>query len=146
LSPAFLPSDAAAPATDVAVNETALSVPEVALRTFAPVVGPSVHEPTVAMPLAFVVAVGPETDPPPLTTVNVTSSPATGEPFWSVTTTDGDGETGAPAVPVIDVEELAASDVATSGTAGVLSPLHPTSASRATEETSRALRKENFIT
>jgi hypothetical protein len=100
---------------DVAVKETLASVPEVALRTFAPVTGPSVHEPTVAIPEPLVVTVAPETEPPPLTTANVTGAPSIGDPFWSVTTTEGGGVTTVPATPVTDVEEFAASVVATDG-------------------------------
>jgi hypothetical protein len=80
LSPPFFVTDAAAPAVDVAVNVTTGSVPVTALSTFSPTDGPSVH-PTVATPDASVVAVAPDTDPPPLTTVNVTGAPAIGDPF-----------------------------------------------------------------
>jgi len=121
LSPAFLASEAAAPAVDVAVKVTAVSVPDVAFRTFSPVTGPSVHKPTVAMPEASVVTVAPDTDPPPLTTVNVTVARPIGDPFWSVTVTEGGGVTTAPAAPDTEVDEFAASVVATDGS--VLSPL-----------------------
>jgi hypothetical protein len=135
------------PATDVAVKETALSVPEVALSTFAPIVGPSVQEPTLAIPEEFVVAVAPETEPPPLMTENVTVAPASGEPFWSLTTTDGGGETATPATPVSAVAELAASEVGTRTTVGVVSPpLQPTNAKRMNAEASRAATTEDFFT
>ena len=125
--------DAAAPAVDVAVNATPASVPEVALRTFAPATGPSVHDPTVATPEAFVVTVSPETDPPPLTTEKVTVEPLIGDPFWSFTITEGGGVTAAPTTPLTEVEEFAESAVATGGsvTEGfVLSPPQLMPASR----------------
>lgn len=100
------------------MKATAVSNPEVALRTFAPVTGPSVHEPTVAMPVASVVTVAPEIDPPPLTTAKVTGTPPIGDPFWSFTITEGGGVTGSPATPVTEVEEFAASVVATGGGGG----------------------------
>src|SRR5206468_1813150 len=50
---------------------------------------PSFHEPTVAMPAAFVVALPPVSEPPPLPTANVTDVPETGLPNASVTSTDG---------------------------------------------------------
>ena len=114
------------------MNETAVSVPDVALRTFAPATGPSVHEPTVAMPASFVVTVSPETDPPPLTNAKVTVTPAIGDPFWSFTITEGGGVTAAPTMPVTDVAEFAANAVATGGpvTEGVLSPPQLMQASR----------------
>jgi len=140
LSPAFLASEAAAPAVDVAVKATPVSVPEVASRTFAPVTGPSVHEPTVAMPEALVVTVAPDTDPPPLTTAKVTLAPPIGDPFWSLTKTEGGGVTTPPATPGTEVEEFAASVVATEGsTEGpVVSPLQLMEASRRNAEASRA--------
>ena len=129
---------------DVTVKETPLSVPEVALRTFDPVTGPSVHEPTVAVPEALVVVVAPETDPPPLTTAKVTVAPSIGDPFWSLTITEGDGVTTAPATPVTEVEEFAASVVATEGV--VCSPLQLMKASRINVEASRVALTENLFT
>ena len=41
------------------------------------------------MPDALLVAVAPVTVPPPLVTVNVTTAPATGVPFWSDRRTEG---------------------------------------------------------
>jgi hypothetical protein len=137
---------------DVAVKVTPASVPEVALRTFAPVTGPSVHEPTVAMPEASVVTVAPETDPPPLTTSNVTDTPLIGDAFWSFTITEGGGVTAAPATPVTDVAEFAASVVATGGGGGaegpggaVDSPLQLMYASRSTAGASRAALTESLF-
>jgi hypothetical protein len=147
LSPPFFASDAALPATDVAVNETALRAPEVALRTFAPIVGPRVQEPTVAIPESLVVAFAPETEPPPLTTEKVTGAPDNGDPFWSLTRTDGAGPTTVPATPVSAVEELAAIAVATSGTVGVFSPpLQPRNVRRMKAAVSVAGPMENFFT
>jgi hypothetical protein len=84
----------------VAVKETLESVPEVAVRTFAPVTGPSVHEPTVAMPEAFVTAVPLVTDPPPDATAKVTDTPDVGLPLASFTITDGGIGTALPAAAV----------------------------------------------
>jgi hypothetical protein len=145
LSPAFFASEAAAPAVEVAVNATALRVPEVALRTLGPAVGPSVHEPTVAMPEASEIAVAPETDPPPLATANVTVTPLIGDPFWSSMTTDGGGVTTEPATPVMDAEELAASVVATGGPVFV-SLLQLVKASNRNTGASRAALREAFFT
>jgi hypothetical protein len=89
LSPEFFASVAAGPEVDDALNETAPNDPVVALRTFAPTIGPRVHEPTVAMPAAFVMAPAPATDPPPDATVKVTVTPGVGLPFASFTRTDG---------------------------------------------------------
>lgn len=125
MSPAFLASVAATPAVEVDMNATPPSIPDVALRTLAPVTGPSVHEPTAAMPEAFVVTTAPETEPPPLATAKVTIAPSIGDPFWSLTMTDGGGVTTVPAAPVMDVEEFAVRVVATEGITGgaVVSPL-----------------------
>ncbi len=100
MSPAFFASDAAAPARDVAVNETAVRDPDVAVRTFAPTAGPSVHPPTVAIPDAFVTAVPPVTDPPPDATANVTDTPEAGLPFASFIRTEGGVDTALPAAAV----------------------------------------------
>ena len=74
------------------------SVPLVAVRVFGPAMGPSVHDPTVAMPAVVVVALAPVIDPPPDATANVTATPATGLPLTSVTFTDGGGDTSVPTV------------------------------------------------
>ena len=66
----------AEPTVAVAVNVTAVSDPAVAVSVFAPIVPPNFHEPTVAMPEAFVFAKPPVTEPPPLATAKVTST------FW----------------------------------------------------------------
>src|SRR5207247_1407413 len=76
-------------------------VPDVAERVFGPAVGPSVHDVTAAIPLAFVVTgVAGVTEPPPDATANVTPTPATGFPFASRTTTEGFTGTVVPAVAV----------------------------------------------
>jgi hypothetical protein len=129
---------------DVAVKATGLSDPEVASRTFAPATGPSVHEPTVATPDESVVTVAPDTDPPPLTTVKVTVAPPIGNPFWSFTITEGDGVTTAPAAPVRDVAEFAATVVAT--VAFVDSPPQLMQASRRNAGASRAGPRKSFFT
>jgi hypothetical protein len=100
LSPAFFVIDAAAPATEIAVKETAGSDPELTLRTFVPVTGPRVQPPTVAIPEAFVVAVAPVTVPPPLATVKVTATSGFGFPFTSLMITDGATATALPAAAV----------------------------------------------
>jgi hypothetical protein len=145
LSPAFFASEAAAPAVDVAVNATGVRPPKVALTTLVPVVGPSVHEPTVAIPEAPEVTVAPETDPPPPTTANDTVAPLIGDPFWSFTTTDGAGVTTAPATPVMEIEELAASVVATDG-AIFSPPLQLAKTIRRNAGTSRAALIRTFFT
>ena len=82
LSPALTAICVAAPAVALAVNVTGLPVsPEevaASVLLFVPAVVPSVHEVTVAMPLAFVVALPPVTPPPPEPTANVTLTPLFG--------------------------------------------------------------------
>ena len=51
-----------------------------AVSVFAPAVVPSVHEPTVATPLAFVVWLTEVAEPPPEATPKVTITPLTGLP------------------------------------------------------------------
>ena len=140
MSPEFFASDVAAPAVEVAVNVTPARVPDVAVRTFAPAEGPSVQDPTVATPDASVTTVAPETEPPPLVTENVTDSPAIGDPRWSLTTTDGGGDTADPATPLIDVDELAEIVVATAGPASP--PPQPRKASRRNVDASRCVLTE----
>ena len=53
----------------------------VADTELSPTASPRVHDPTVAIPEVSVVTVAPETDPPPLTTANVTVAPPSGDPF-----------------------------------------------------------------
>src|SRR4051812_31310683 len=107
---------AAEPTVPVAVN-VADSEPAFAVRVFGPTVTPSVQLPTVAIPLAFVVAVPPVTLPPPVATVNVTVAPGTGLPFASLMSTDGAVATAVPAIadcasPALFVIEAAAPTVA----------------------------------
>jgi hypothetical protein len=75
----------------VAVKTTGLpaSPVDVAASVFAPTDDPSVHEPTVATPSAFVVAAPPWTVPPPAVGAKVTLTPPTGMFSGSVTITDG---------------------------------------------------------
>ena len=116
LSPDTSATLAAAPAA-VAVKVIVGTPVNVAVSVFVPEVAPSVQLPSVAMPLPFVIAVAPVTEPPPEATANVTLAPVTGVPAKSRTSTEGamasatDGaanwllpaliviETGTPAVP-----------------------------------------------
>ena len=59
-------------------EKVVLNAPDVAVSVLTPAVAPNVHEPTVAMPAAFVVAFTPVALPPPLATANTTAAPATG--------------------------------------------------------------------
>ena len=65
------------------------SVPLVAVIVLAPTSAPSVQDPTVAMPLAFVTCVAPVMVPPPEATAKLTVTPATGMLFTSRTITLG---------------------------------------------------------
>jgi hypothetical protein len=100
LSPAFFERVAAGPGMDVAVNETAARDPVVAVRTFVPTIGPRVHEPTVAIPAAFVEAAAPVTEPPPDATAKFTVTPDIALPFASFTSTEGAVATALPATAV----------------------------------------------
>ena len=75
-----------------------VSPEEVAVSVFVAAVAPNVHEPTVAMPDASVVAVSPVAEPPPVATANVTEIPALGLPPESVTRTEGGIVTAVPTV------------------------------------------------
>jgi hypothetical protein len=97
------------------------------------------------MPEEFVVTVPPETDPPPLIIAKLTVAPAIGDPCWSFTMTDGGGVTAAPAMPVIDVDEFAASAVATWGSVGDLSPPQLMQAIRRNAGASQAALTEGFF-
>src|SRR5689334_14537443 len=89
--PALSASCVAAPAVPVAVNVTGLPVnpADVAVSVFDPAVVPSVHDPTVAIPLPLVGCEPPATLPPPVATAKVTVTPATALPNESLTATDG---------------------------------------------------------
>jgi hypothetical protein len=63
--------------------------PLVAVSVLPPAAVPSVQLPTVAIPLALVVAEPPATLPPPDATANVTATPFTGFPAASLTITLG---------------------------------------------------------
>ena len=80
-----------AAARPVAPNVTGLPVrpAAVAVSVLTPMVMPSCHEPTVATPLASVVALPPVSEPLPRPIAKVTDVPGTGLPNWSVTITDG---------------------------------------------------------
>ncbi len=102
----------AAPAVPVAVNVTGLPVRPVAVAVtvFAPATVPSVHEVSVAIPLAFVttgVAVTGTMLPPPAVTVKVTATPATGLLSASRTSTEGGAATAVFTGAVCVVTEFA---------------------------------------
>ena len=106
-------SSAAAAGLTVAVNTTGVRLPTWAVRVLLPEVAPRVQLPTVAMPLASVSGVTMVTEPSPTTGEKMTLAPATGLPLRSTTSTEGSGVTGAPAVPVSVVAELAETTAAT---------------------------------
>ncbi|HOX20742.1 MAG TPA: hypothetical protein PLI70_07445, partial [Gemmatimonadales bacterium] len=88
-----------------------------AVTVFVPAVPPSVHDVSVAMPLAFVsTGVTGRMDPPPPVTAKVTATPATGLLPASRTSTDGGAATGKPAVSLCVVTEFAAIWVAAPAT------------------------------
>src|SRR5690606_20384963 len=70
-----------------------------AVTVLAPVAGPRVQEPTVAMPSAPLSTDAPATVPPPDATAKVTDTPATTLPPASVTLTAGGNGTGSPTSP-----------------------------------------------
>ena len=128
----------------VAVKMTGASEPAVALNVFAPALGPRVHEPTVAIPAASVGTEPPLTEPPPLCTTNSTVTPATGAPFWSVTRTDGAGETALFAAPVSVVLVVATIVVGTEGSVP-LSPLHALNASTTIAAVDRSAMRVDLL-
>jgi hypothetical protein len=71
---------AAAPAAPLALKVTEESPLLEALSVFGPAVVPSVHDPTVAMPVESVTIDAPLTAPPPAVTENVTVTPPIGAP------------------------------------------------------------------
>ncbi len=89
LSPASSAIEAAAPATPVAWNVIEARPVELTEMVLAPALVPSCHEPTVATPLASVVALPPVSEPPPEPIEKATATPATGLACASVTSTDG---------------------------------------------------------
>lgn len=99
----------------VAVKMTGVSEPTDAVNVFGPAPAPRLHEPTVAIPDASVVTDPPVTEPPPAVTTKFTDTPAIGTAFWSVTSTDGAGETTLLTAPASDVVVVAASVVGTGG-------------------------------
>ena len=101
------------PTVPVALKVTGLPVrpAAVAVTLFAPAVVPSVHEVSVATPLAFVLTLPPLAGtvlPPPLATVKVTDTPLTGLPPASVTRTLGGALTAVPAGALCVVVDTAA--------------------------------------
>ena len=70
---------------------------DVAVREFVPELVPSVHAPTVAVPVASVAALPPTTEPPPVAT-NVTAMLGTGLPKLSVSLIEGGVVTAVPTV------------------------------------------------
>ena len=64
-----------------------MNVPTVAVNVLGPAMPPSVHEPTVAMPCALVVAFAPFTTPPPDAIAKSTAAFGTGLPPTSFTIT-----------------------------------------------------------
>jgi hypothetical protein len=90
----------AGPAVPVAVKVTGEPESPVAVAdiVLAPAAAPSVHDPTDALPEAFVVVVRDVPEPPPDATVKVTDVPDTALPPESVTTTDGATATADPTV------------------------------------------------
>ncbi len=100
--PAFRAICLAAPALPVALKVTGepLRPVLVAVRVLAPAVVPKVQLPTVAMPLALVVAEALVSEPPPLATAKVTFTPDTGLLLASLTMTLGAVATAVPATAV----------------------------------------------
>lgn len=81
----------------VAVNVTGVATPATFARNaFAPGEAPIVHDETAATPAALVVVDPGVTLPPPAVTVNVTDTPGTALPYWSMTFTDGGVDTFVP--------------------------------------------------
>ena len=70
-----------------------------AKREFPPM-DPSVHEPTVAMPLSLLIALAPEIEPLPLRIENVTVIPHAAPPALLMIFTDGGMGTAKPATAV----------------------------------------------
>jgi hypothetical protein len=92
----------ATPAVPVAVKVSGDPVSPllVAVSVLPPTIDPSVQLPTVAMPLALVVALPPVMLPPPVATANVTVTPETGLSNASRTRTLGAVVTAVPTVAV----------------------------------------------
>lgn len=84
----------------VAVKMTVGNPGADAVSVLTPGEAPSVQLPSVAMPLALVIAAATVSEPPPEVMVNVTFTPATGMPAKSLTSTDGAVATALPAAAV----------------------------------------------
>jgi hypothetical protein len=91
----------------VAVNVTGGKPATVAVIVFTPADGPSVQLPTVATPLAFVVAAAPVSEPPPPVTANVTATDASAFPASAITVTPGRTDTACPGAPDCVVDDAA---------------------------------------
>lgn len=90
--PAVIVIAAAASAVPVAAKVTDGAAPDVTVSTLLPAVVPNFQLVTVAMPLVVVAVVNvrPETEPPPVVTVNVTTVPSITKLLAeSLTRTDG---------------------------------------------------------
>src|SRR5690349_1952456 len=82
-------------------NGLPVSPADVATTVSGPAVTPRVHVPRLAIPDPLVVGVVPVIDPfrePPVPSANVTATPETGLPNWSVTWAPGGVATAVPAV------------------------------------------------
>src|ERR1019366_548614 len=102
LLPALIAICVAAPTIAVAVNVSGLPASPglVAVSVLAPTAGPRVQLPTVAIPLALVVAARPVAEPPPEATAKVTLTPLTGLLLMSLMSTLGAIATAVPDVAV----------------------------------------------
>ena len=80
------------------ITELPLKPTNEALKVLLPAVVPKVQLPTVAIPLALVVADKPVAEPPPVATAKVTLTPLTGLLFASLTITLGNVDTEVPTV------------------------------------------------
>src|SRR5688572_26659702 len=111
------------PVVPVAVNVAGLPARplDVAVRVLVPALGPSVHDVTAAIPFASVVtAVVGSTVPPPEATSNMTETPATGLPNWSVTRTEGGIATAVPTGALWSFPALIAMVLADAGVPGAV--------------------------
>jgi hypothetical protein len=77
----------------VKVTGESVSPAAVAVNVFDPAISPKVHDPTVAIPEASVIAISPVIEPPPLATAKVTLTPEIGLSLASLMMTEGSVET-----------------------------------------------------
>src|SRR5215210_1596825 len=99
----------------VATKMTGLKPVVEAVREFGPSSVPRIQAPTCATPDVLVVTEPPEIVPPPLVTVNETTTPGIPAPRWSFTFTEGSSVTASPATSLNAVLEFAVMLVATGG-------------------------------